>query len=113
MAVRFHLDDGSDLGLVVSHEQARALLVVVGLDEMETPDAVGLAQGPCRGKFKPQWLLGRLAAFRREMVAGRVREFTSADLPTDTLIRCVLTLERLAERAARLDTPLVFSEETQ
>ncbi len=110
MPVRFHLDDGSDLGLTVSHEQARALLVVLGLDETETPTAVGPAGGPFRGKLKPQWLLSRLRAFRREMTTGRVREFTSPDLSCDALIRCVLALQNLTERAERLDTPLTFSE---
>ena len=110
MPVRFHCDDGSDLGLTVSHEQARALLVVLGLDETDTPTAVGPQAGPLRGQFKPQWLLGRLRAFRREMVAGRVREFTSPDLPCDPLIRCVAALHDLTERSERLDTHLTFSE---
>jgi hypothetical protein len=112
MAVRFHLDDGTDLGLSVSHEQARALLVVIGLDETEPSDAVGLAQGPFHGKFKPKWVLSRLRMFRRAMVQGRIREFTTPDLPRDTLIRCVLALEALSERADRLDIPLAFSEVT-
>ena len=113
MAVRFHLDDGSDLGLTISQEQARELLVVLGLDETRTQGGVGPAHGPFDGRFKPEWVLNRLGAFRRSMVQGRIREFTSPNLPCDPLLRCALALEELALRCQRLNIPLTFSEDVQ
>lgn len=112
MSVRFHLDDGSSLGLTVSHEQARALLVVIGIDDAEAAEGVGLAGGPFRGQFKPAWVLSRIGMFRRAMTAGRIREFTTTHLDRNDLLRCVMALEELSERAERLKVPLSFSEDT-
>lgn len=111
MSVRFFVDEGSPLCLSVSHAQAAAVLVVLGVEEEVAPPPLnGIRGGPFRGTMNADWLGKRLTSVRRQLTNGRVREFTSRELPKDSLIRCLLGLQGLAENAGRAGKPVNFHE---
>jgi hypothetical protein len=113
MPVRFFVDDSSSLGLTVTHEQAAALLLVLGLEDVDAQQGPGPHTGAFRGNLKGDWLSLRIASLRRQLTRGRVSEFTSTELTKDGLIRCLLALQNLAEKANATDGSVAFTEVTQ